>query len=70
MTTKVVRIFESNNSMHLADTLDGQIDVVKHSPAYAGHRCLEGVLWNSRARGATARAPNTHGKNSRRDRSE
>ena len=28
MTTKVVRIFESNNLMDLGDTLDGQIDVV------------------------------------------
>jgi hypothetical protein len=28
MTTKVVRIFDTNNSADLGDTLDGQIDVV------------------------------------------
>jgi hypothetical protein len=53
MTTKVVRIFETNNSMDLGDTIDGQIDVVWGLIAALETLCRESG-YDAYAKGALA----------------
>ena len=53
MTTKVVRIFDTNNSMDLGNTLDGQIDVVWGLIAALETLCRESG-YDAYAKGALA----------------